>query len=254
MAGAGLMEAIAERMSRLHNFEYGQARMWGSFGYALVALVAGFLFVVNPALNFWVGSAFGFALLLVQLLWKVKEPVHVVDGIEEAPSVPGILNSVQVFAEAAMMGVIPILMRKVGVKSALMMGVTVMALRILGCAVFTDPIIVSGVKMLHAIEVPLFILPIFRYFTLHFNPLLSATLYMVGFQIASQIGSVILSAPMGALRDSIGYQLTFFVISAIVAVAGVYAICVLKPDDKDVLGDPFIRDGAKTDPVTIAVN
>ena len=308
MAGAGLMEAIAERMSRLHNFEYGQARMWGSFGYALVALVAGFLFVVNPALNFWVGSAFGFALLLVQLLWKVKEPVHIVDGIEETPSVPGIremlgllkmptlwavilfvigswtfynlfdqqmfpdfytglfeskargeqvygiLNSVQVFAEAAMMGVIPILMRKVGVKPALMMGVTVMALRILGCAVFTDPIIVSGVKMLHAIEVPLFILPIFRYFTLHFNPLLSATLYMVGFQIASQIGSVILSPPMGALRDSIGYQPTFFVISAIVAVAGVYAFFVLKPDDKDVLGDPFIRDGAKTDPVTIAVN
>ena len=166
----------------------------------------------------------------------------------------GILNSVQVFAEAAMMGVIPILMRKVGVKPALMMGVTVMALRILGCAVFTDPIIVSGVKMLHAIEVPLFILPIFRYFTLHFNPLLSATLYMVGFQIASQIGSVILSAPMGALRDSIGYQPTFFVISAIVAVAGVYAFFVLKPDDKDVLGDPFIRDGVKTDTAAIAAN
>ena len=77
---------------------------------------------------------------------------------------------------------------------------------------------------------------------------------MVGFQIASQIGSVILSAPMGALRDSIGYQPTFFVISAIVAVAGVYAFFVLKPDDKDVLGDPFIRDGAKTDTATIAAN
>ncbi len=169
MAGAGLMEAIAERMSRLHNFEYGQARMWGSFGYALVALVAGFLFVVNPALNFWVGSAFGFALLLVQLLWKVKEPVHVVDGIEGAPSVPGIR------------------------------------------------------EMLGLLKMP--------------------TLW-----------AVILSAPMGALRDSIGYQPTFFVISAIVAVAGVYAFFVLKPDDKDVLGDPFIRDGAKTDTATIAAN
>ena len=229
MTGAGLMEAIAERMSRIHGFEYGQARAWGSFGYAIVALAAGFLFVINPALNFWVGSAFVLGLLLVQLLWKVPDPVQTRLENDEVPSVPsfgqmlgllkmptlwaviifvictwtfynlfdqqmfpdfytglfaskaqgeqvyGVLNAVQVFLEAIMMGVIPIVMRKVGVKTSLMMGVTVMALRILGCAVFTDPVIVSFVKMFHAIEVPLFVLPIFRYFTLHFNPLLSAT-------------------------------------------------------------------------------
>lgn len=65
---------------------------------------------------------------------------------------------------------------------------------------------------------------------------------MVGFQIASQVGTGVLSTPMGLLRDTIGYQPTFFVISGIVAVAGVYAFFVLKPDDKDVLGDPFILD------------
>ena len=153
----------------------------------------------------------------------------------------GILNSVQVFAEAAMMGVIPIVMRKVGVRTTLLMGVTVMSLRILGCAVFSDPIAVSCVKMLHAIEVPLFILPIFRYFTLHFNPMLSATLYMVGFQIAAQVGNVILSPVLGALNDSRGYHFTFVVIAAIVALSGVYAFFTLKKDDQQVLGDPFVR-------------
>lgn len=300
MAGAGLMEAIAERLSRLHNFEYGQARMWGSFGYAIVALLAGFLFTINPALNFWTGSVLGAALLAVQLFWKVDEPIAVTDADDEVEaSVPGVremlgllkmpalwtvvifvigtwtfynlydqqmfpqfytdlfaskatgervygvLNSAQVFLEALMMGLIPILMRKVGVRTSLLLGVTVMALRILGSAVFLDPVVVSAIKMLHAVEVPLFILPIFRYFTLHFNPMLSATLYMVGFQIASQVGTVILSPPMGALRDSIGYQPTFFVISGIVAVSGVYAYFILKKDDQDVLGDPFIRDSEK---------
>ncbi|NLA29311.1 MAG: hypothetical protein GX875_06630, partial [Propionibacterium sp.] len=85
-------------------------------------------------------------------------------------------------------------------------------------------------------------LPIFRYFTLHFNPALSATLYMVGFQISAQIGNVILSRPLGMLRDSIGYQPTFLVISGIVLLAGVYAFFTLKKDDQQVLGDPFLRD------------
>ena len=97
--------------------------------------------------------------------------------------------------------------------------------------------------MLHALEVPLFILPIFRYFTLHFNPALSATLYMVGFQISAQIGNVILSQPLGQLRDAIGYQPTFLVISGIVLLSGIFAFFTLKKDDDQVLGDPFLRDG-----------
>lgn len=45
LASVGVFEAVSERFSRLFGFEYGQARAWGSFGYALVALLAGFLFV-----------------------------------------------------------------------------------------------------------------------------------------------------------------------------------------------------------------
>jgi len=160
----------------------------------------------------------------------------------QGEQVYGILNSVQVFFEAAMMGVVPIIMRKIGVRNTLMLGVSVMTVRIFGCGVLSNPIAVSAVKMLHALEVPLFILPIFRYFTLHFNPALSATLYMVGFQISAQIGNVILSRPLGMLRDSIGYQPTFLVISGIVLLAGVYAFFTLKKDDQQVLGDPFLRD------------
>lgn len=300
MSACALFEAIGERYSRVYGFEYGQARMWGSFGYALVALAAGFLFTINPHLNFWLGSLFGLLCLLVQLLWK-NQPVpegttavatdeqstpgisemvgllkikslwaiivfvflswtfytvfdqqmfpefytNLFETQEKGQQVYGMLNSVQVFLEAAMMGVVPFIMRKVGVKNTLMMGIAVMFIRILGCAIFTDPVVVSCVKMLHAPEVALCILPVFRYFTLHFNPALSATLYMVGFQIASQIGNVILSPVLGAVRDSIGYQPTFFVVAAVVAVAFVYGLFILKKDDQQVDGDPFIRDNQK---------
>ena len=65
MAGCSLFEAVTERYSRKFGFEYGQSRAWGSFGYAIVALCAGFLFNINPLINFWVGSAFGLGMLLV---------------------------------------------------------------------------------------------------------------------------------------------------------------------------------------------
>ena len=299
MAGCSLIEAVTERYSRKFNFEYGQSRAWGSFGYAIVALVAGIVFNINPMINFWLGSAFGVGMLIVYLTWypadqraalkeesapdaeptnpSLKEMVKVlrmpalwvlivfmlltntfytVFDQQMFPTyyaslfpteatgntVYGILNSVQVFCESAMMGVVPIIMRKIGVRNALLLGGTVMFLRIGLCGIFHDPVMISIVKMFHAIEVPLFCLPAFRYFTLHFNPKLSATLYMVGFQIASQIGQVVFSTPLGMLHDRLGDRTTFLTISGIVLCAVVYGVFVIKKDNEQVDGDPFIRD------------
>lgn len=298
LAAVGIFEAVTERFSRLFDFEYGQARAWGSFGYAVVALLAGFLFVISPNLNFWAGSFFGLLLLLNLLLWKPKAEKKVADEVSNAndpssvPSVKemlhllklpelwviiifimftwtfytvfdqqmfpgfytnlfstpelgqhmyGTLNSIQVFFEALMMGIVPIIMKKLGVRNTLLLGVSIMCVRIGLCGFTTNPVTVSFIKMLHSLEVPLFILPMFRYFTLHFDTKLSATLYMIGFQIAAQVGQVILSTPLGTLRDQIGYSNTFKIISLIVLIAGIFAAFVLKKDNQDVNGDPFVR-------------
>ena len=269
MAGCSLFEAITERYSRKFGFEYGQSRAWGSFGYAVVALCAGFLFNINPLLNFWVGSICGLGMLCVYAFWvpaEQKEELKKEADPNAAPTNPSFkemvsvlkmptlwvlivfmlftntLNSFQVFLESAMMGVVPIIMKKIGVRNSLLLGATVMFARIGLCGVFHDPVSVSIVKLFHSIEVPLFCLPAFRYFTLHFDTKLSATLYMVGFQIASQVGQVIFSTPMGALHDAMGDRPTFFTISAIVFAALVYGFFVIKKDDQEVGGDPFYTD------------
>ena len=300
MAAVGLYEALTERYSRNFGFEYGQARAWGSFGYAVVALLAGFLFNVNPHLLFWLGSAFGLVNLALWVLWRpedrmtnVSETATDTDDGTAMPSFRdmlavvrvrhlwaiilivmlswtfytvfdqqmfpdfytslfdtkaqgqatyGVLNSVQVFLEAAMMMVVPLIMLKIGVRNTLLLGFVVMCVRIGGCAVVDDPVSVSAIKMLHALEVPLCILPIFRYFTLHFDPKLSATLYLVGFQVSAQIGNMLFSAPLGALHDNIGYQPTFLIIAGVVAAAAAIAWFVLKRDHEDVNGEPFYRD------------
>ncbi|MDO4669940.1 MAG: MFS transporter [Aerococcus sp.] len=296
LSAVGVLEATTERFSRVFGFAYGQARAWGSFGYAISALLAGFLFVKNPHYNFWGGSIVGLLLLLNLLFWVPKEERDAVDAIQELKTenstpklkdmlgllkIPmlwqiiffvmfswtfynvfdqqmfpdfytklfsseslgqqtyGTLNSIQVFVEAIMLGVVPILMKKIGVRKTLLLGTTIMFLRIGLCGFVTNPIGVSAVKMLHSFEVPLFTLSIFRYFTLHFDTKLSATLYMIGFQIAAQVGQVILSTPLGMLKDAVGYSLTFRVIALIVLVMFVYGVWIIKKDHEYVNGQPL---------------
>ena len=296
LSAVGVLEATTERFSRVFGFAYGQSRAWGSFGYAVSALIAGFIFVKDPNLNFIGGSLIGLFLLLDLLFWKPKEErdaLKAIDELKSDDSTPklkdmlgllklpvlwqiiffvmfswtfynvfdqqmfpefytslfssaevgqqtyGTLNSIQVFIEALMLGLVPILMKKIGVRKTLLLGTAIMCLRIGLCGFITDPIAISGVKMLHSLEVPLFVLSIFRYFTLHFDTKLSATLYMIGFQIAAQVGQVILSTPLGILRDSMGYSMTFKIIALIVLITGIYGFFIIKKDNEFVNGQPL---------------
>ena len=150
-----------------------------------------------------------------------------------------LFRSVQVFLEFIMMSLVPILMRKIGVRRALLLGCLIMVCRISGCGIASTPLGIALIKLLHAPETALFVLTIFRYFTLHFDTRVSATLYMVGFQIAASVGGIIFSVPLGSLRDGIGYQHTFLLIAGIVLCATVYAFLILKKDDQDVEGQPL---------------
>lgn len=295
LAASPTFEALTERMGRRFNFEYGQARAWGSFGYAVAALIAGYLFTINPYIIFWVSSALSVVLLLILLFVKpennlknlkyedVKEDVKektapkfkdilavfkmgsvwkiiifvmfswtfytVFDqqmfpefftqffgSAHAGEQAYGILNSLEVFLESIMMMLVPLMMKKTGVRKTLLIGLAIMVLRIAGCGLVTNPVGVSIIKLLHAPETAIFILAMFRYFTLHFDTRISATLYMVGFQIAAQVGQIIFSTPFGFLHDQIGYNKTFLVISFVVFLSAIYAFFILKKDDQDVEG------------------
>lgn len=147
-------------------------------------------------------------------------------------SVYGQLNSVQVILEALGMACIPLLINRIGPKYSLLLGGIIMTCRILGSAVFEDVYIISFIKMLHAIEVPLFVISIFKYNAANFDKRLSATLFLVGFQIATSVGIIILSIPIGMLFDKVGYHTIFFIISCIVIISlaiGLFTLSDKKP-------------------------
>lgn len=142
-------------------------------------------------------------------------------------SVYGQLNSVQVILEGIGMACMPLLINRIGPKYSLLLGCVIMTCRILGSAVFNDVYIISFIKMLHAIEVPLFVISIFKYNAANFDKRLSSTLFLVGFQIATSVGIIILSIPVGMLFDQVGYHTIFYIISCVVIISLIVGIFTL---------------------------
>lgn len=278
LAGSGLVDSFTEKMSRTFRFEYGTARFWGSFGYAIGAFIAGLVFVINPHINFWLVSVTGFGFLYINIIFDAKKSENYIpekieavtkndflkvlrDGNfwgfvifiigtwsfytiydqqmfpvfyanlfadpETGTRVYGYLNAAQVVLEAICMAIVPFFINRVGAKSALIIGGGIMMTRILMAAVFNDPVIISCVKMFHAIEVPMFVLSIFKYATANFDKRLSSTIFLVGFQIASSVGIIVLSPVIGLMFDLVGYQTIFYIISLIVGVMLIYGVIAL---------------------------
>ena len=140
------------------------------------------------------------------------------DKPENGYQVYGYLNSFQVFLEAACMILAPYFINKIGAKKALLTAALVMVCRISLSATLDNVALISFVKLFHAIETPLFILAVFKYAVANFDARLSSTLYLVGFNISSNVGVIVLSWMVGKLFDNTGYSTTFYILAAIVFV------------------------------------
>jgi OHS family lactose permease-like MFS transporter len=127
----------------------------------------------------------------------------------------GYLNSAQIFVEAGGMFVAPFLVRRIGATRGLMLATAIMIVRIGGSGLAIGPLTISACKMLHAIELPILAVSIFRYIAYHFEPRHASTIYMVGVSFGHSLGLAILSPLAGVSYDLIGFQNTYFLIAGL---------------------------------------
>jgi MFS transporter, OHS family, lactose permease len=151
---------------------------------------------------------------------------------EDGYKVYGYLNSFQVFLEATCMIIAPYFIHKMGAKKSLLVAALVMICRIALSATLDNIYLISSVKLFHAIEIPLFILAMFKYIVGNFDARLSATLYLVGFNISSNLGVIVLSWFVGKLFDKTGYAITFYVLAGVVLITSIIAIFTLSDEKK----------------------
>lgn len=129
----------------------------------------------------------------------------------------GFLNSLQVFLEAGGMFVSPFLVNRIGAKNGLLLSGSIMAIRIFGSGLAEGAVMISAMKLLHAVELPILLISIFKYISTRFDQRLSATLYLVGFQFITQICASVLSPLAGYGYDRIGFADTYMIMGTLVA-------------------------------------
>ncbi|HBK4731400.1 TPA: oligosaccharide MFS transporter [Klebsiella michiganensis] len=279
-SGMGLIDSYVDRLSRIYHFEFGSARMGGSLSAAIVAFIAGRFIAIDPHINFWCISLSGFALICLNMIYKVdlslkyekevekltlKEqlsifsqrrfwffviyvfgtyslynvydqqlfPVfytHQFEDIKVGYKLYGYLGSLQVFIEAGMMCTAPFLVNRLGAKYSLVLAAFLSALRIILSGYFTSIVLISCMKLFHAFEISIILVSAFKYISLNFDRRFSASVFLIGFQIAGSVGVISLSSFIGIVYDKYGYQFSFYILGAVVLAFMVFAMFFLKND------------------------
>jgi OHS family lactose permease-like MFS transporter len=151
---------------------------------------------------------------------------------EEGNAMYGYLNSLQVMLEALGMFIAPFIVNRIGAKNGLILAGAIMAMRIIGSGFADDNYSISFMKLLHAAELPIMLVAIFKYISATFEAHLSATIYLVGFVFMAQIGAAVLSIGVGMMYDQLGFQLSYKILGSVVSFFVIVSWFVLTNDRK----------------------
>jgi len=130
----------------------------------------------------------------------------------------GYLTTVQIGLDAVVMFFAPWFVNKIGPKNALLYCGLIMSLRIIGSAWADGPVSISMIKMLHAFESSVLLVAALKYIFANFNPLLSATVFLIGFQFSKSFSSIFLSTGIGHMYQSIGFTNSYIILGSIALV------------------------------------
>lgn len=134
---------------------------------------------------------------------------------EEGIEAFGFATSAGEICNAIIMFCSPWIINRIGAKNTLLIAGLIMSIRITGSAFASTATEVVMLKMLHAFEVPFLLVGAFKYITTVFNPCLSATIYLIGFQFSKQLAAIFLSAFAGNMYDRIGFHDTYLILGSI---------------------------------------
>ncbi|WP_392552771.1 oligosaccharide MFS transporter [Orbus wheelerorum] len=128
----------------------------------------------------------------------------------------GYLNSVQVFLEVGGLYIAPWFVNKIGAKNGLIFAGIIMAIRMIGSGVVEGPLLISIMKLLHSLELPVLLISVFKYNSINFDKRLSATIYLVGFSCTGSVIGTFLSPLAGISYELLGFARSYIIMGVIV--------------------------------------
>ncbi|MFQ1016316.1 oligosaccharide MFS transporter [Gilliamella sp. Occ3-1] len=156
------------------------------------------------------------------------------EDINDGYRIYGILNSFQVFLEAAVMFLVPFIVNRVGAKNALIFAAFISASRIFLTGHVNSITIISVIKLMHCLEISTILVSVFKYIDINFNSRLSATVFLIGYQVAGSVGVILFSTFVGDFYDTAGAAATFNNLGLIVFGFMIFAIFFLSGEKKNI--------------------
>lgn len=142
------------------------------------------------------------------------------------------LCAAQTALEAVIMLFAPALVNRIGAKRGLLLFGLLTFVRIAGSAVFTTPTALSFFRLIAAFEMPLMLVSVMKYIAAVFDVRLSATVYLLGFNLAKQGSVVIFSTIAGGMYAGMGFQSTYMFLAASVLIITLISVFTLTNDKK----------------------
>ena len=195
--------------------------------------------------HFWAFSVYLTGVCGIYMIYEQQFPVDFASFFatpQEGTSAYGYLNSSQVLIEAALLLLAPWLVSRTGAKYGLILAGAIMFVRILGSGLATDVWTVAACKMLHAIEVPILLVSVFKYISLNFDVRLSASIYLVGFHFAQQLTAMVLSPVVGYGYDQFGFANVYILMAGLVGACLLLSWNLLRPDPVRATEKPSLPD------------
>ncbi len=104
----------------------------------------------------------------------------------------------------------------------------VMAMRMVASGLVEGPVLISITKLLHAVELPVLLVSIFKYNSLNFDKRLSSTLYLVGFACTSSVIATVLSPLAGYSYEKYGFADSYLIMGLLVFCTTFISIFLLR--------------------------
>lgn len=183
--------------------------------------------------RFWAFSLYLTGVCGIYMIYEQQFPVYFSSFFatpEEGTRAYGYLNSSQVLLEAACMLLAPWVVGRTGAKYGLILAGSIMFVRILGSGLASEAWTIGACKMLHALEVPILLVSVFKYIALNFDSRLSASIYLVGFQFAQQLTAMLLSPLVGYGYDHLGFASVYLLMAGLVCASLLLSWTLLRAD------------------------
>ncbi|MNB98335.1 Lactose permease [compost metagenome] len=134
---------------------------------------------------------------------------------ESGKKIFGYLSSLQVFLEAGMLFLAPLIVNKIGPKRGLLLAGLIMVTRIIGSGLVSDPISISLLKLMHAVELPVLLVSVFKYIAANFDHRLSSSVYLIGYQSINYVGIALVGPLIGEMYEVIGFADSYLIMGGV---------------------------------------